>query len=455
MKTLIKGGTVVSEYESQKLDLLVEGEKILQMGENLCAEGARVIDASGKLVFPGFIDAHTHMDLPVCGTVTADDFESGTKAAVLGGTTCIVDFATQEKGETLAEGLAHWHEKADGKSSCDYGFHMAISEWREDVKQELPNMFKEGVTSFKLYMTYSNQVTDKELLEVLLALKPLGGIVGVHCENSGMIDVMQAQTKAKGVTGPEGHPISRPEEAEAEAIYRLLSLAKVADVPVVVVHLSTKKGLEIVRKARKEGQAVYVESCPQYFLLEDEEYSRPDFEGAKYICSPPLRKKADQNALWMAIDRDEIDTISTDHCSFTMEQKRAGLGDFTKIPGGMPGVEERVTLMYTFGVATEWLDAQDLVRYLAANPARLYGMYPQKGALEPGSDADIVLFDPDWEGEITAANRHNAAGYTPYEGWKVKGRVEDVFLRGTHVVKDGQIIAPKQGKYIPRGQNAL
>lgn len=451
MKTLIKGGTVVSEYESARLDVLFEGEKILALGEDLPEEGAKVLDATGKYVFPGFIDAHTHMDLPVCGTVTADDFESGTKAAVLGGTTCIVDFATQEKGETLSEGLSNWHKKADGKSNCDYGFHMAISEWREDVKEELPKMLEAGVTSFKLYMTYANQVTDKELLEVLLALKPLEGIVGVHCENSGMIDVMQAQVKGQGITGPEGHPLSRPAEAEAEAIYRLLSLAKVADVPVVVVHLSTKKGLEIVRKARKEGQAVYIESCPQYFLLEDEEYSRPGFEGAKYICSPPLRKKEDQNALWMALDRDEIDTISTDHCSFTMEQKRAGEGDFTRIPGGMPGVEERVSLMYTLGVATEWIDPCDLVRYLSTKPAKLYGMYPRKGTLAPGSDADIVLFDPEWEGEITSSNRHNAAGYTPYEGWKVKGRVEDVFLRGTHVVADGQLVASRQGKYIPRG----
>lgn len=456
MKTLIKGGTLVTEYESRRGDLLLEGEKIIAVGEDLPSEGAEVIDAAGLLVFPGFIDGHTHMDLPVCGTVTADDFASGTAAAILGGTTCIVDFATQEKGETLAQGLANWHKKADGKANCDYGFHMAISEWREDVKAELSQMFREGITSFKLYMTYGNQVTDKELLEVLLALKPLGGIVGVHCENSGMIDVLQQQVKLQGITGPEGHPLSRPDEAEAEAVNRLLALARVADVPVIVVHLSSKKGLEVIRKARKEGQRVYIETCPQYLHLTDRVFSGADFEeGAKYICSPPLRKDEDMNALWQGLEYDEIDLVSTDHCSFTAQQKRAGEGDFTRIPGGMPGVEDRVHLMYQSCVSEGLLEPYELVRYLSANPAKLFGLYPQKGALQPGSDGDIVLFDPEEEWALTSESSHNAAGYTPYEGWQIKGRVKEVFLRGAHVVQNGALIASGQGKYIPRGLNTL
>lgn len=455
MKTLIQGGTLVSEQGARVCDLLLEGEKVAAVGEHLSARGAEVIDAGGKLVFPGFIDAHTHMDLPVCGTVTADDFRSGTRAAILGGTTCIVDFATQEAGETLTQGLENWHEKADGRSSCDYAFHMAISQWRPDIREELPRMFREGVTSFKLYMTYANQVNDRELFEVLSALKPLGGLVGVHCENSGIIDVLTAQLKAQGITGPEGHPLSRPDEAEAEAIHRLLTIARLAGVAVVVVHLSTQKGLEEIRRARAGGQTVYVESCPQYLLLDHSQYLRPNFEGAKYICSPPLRKKSDQAVLWEALSKGEIDTISTDHCSFTMAQKEAGRGDFSKIPGGMPGVEERVALMVTYGVEEGRLSLSQLVRHLSANPARLYGMYPRKGALRPGSDGDVVIWDPGAESVLSGGNRHNAAGYTPYEGWRVKGRVQHVFLRGTQVVEDGQLIRPDQGIFVKRGNCSL
>lgn len=455
MKTLIRGGTVVTEEGAFSLDLLLEGEKILRMGRNLSTLGAEVVDAKGLLVLPGMIDAHTHMDLPVCGTVTADDFETGTKAAILGGTTCIVDFATQEKGETLAQGLQNWHHKAEGKSSCDYGFHMAISEWRPDVQMELPEMFREGVTSFKLYLTYSNQVTDRELYDILTALKPLGGLVGVHCENSGIIDARAAQLKAQGVTGPEGHPLSRPDDAEAEAIHRLLVIASLVGIPVVIVHLSTRKGLEEIRQARARGQKVYVESCPQYLLLDHSRYLEPDFAGAKYICSPPLRQKGDQEALWEALAREEIDIVSTDHCSFTLAQKDAGRGDFSKIPGGMPGVEERLALLYTYGVAQGRISLPQLVTHLATNPARLYGLYPRKGVLRPGSDADIVLWDPKASWTMSARTQHNAAGYTPYEGWQMQGRVKAVYLRGQKVVEDGELLLPYAGQYIKRGKGTL
>lgn len=455
MKTLIRGGTVVTEHGAGRQDILIEGEKITGMGANLSTLGAEVVDAKGLLVLPGMIDAHTHMDLPVCNTVTADNFETGTQAAILGGTTCLVDFATQEKGETLAQGLHNWHEKADGRSSCDYGFHMAISEWRPDVRAELPDMFREGITSFKVYLTYANQVTDRELYEILNALKVLGGLVGVHCENSGIIDARTAQLKAKGVTGPEGHPLSRPDDAEAEAIHRLLVIAGLVGVPVIVVHLSTRKGLEEIRQARARGQKVYVESCPQYLLLEHSRYLEPDFAGAKYICSPPLRQESDQAALWEALAKDEIDTISTDHCSFTPAQKEAGRGDFSKIPGGMPGVEERLSLMYTYGVVQGRLSLPQLVTHLSANPARLYGMYPRKGVLQVGSDADIVLWDPKVQWTMTSETQHNAAGYTPYEGWHMQGRVQSVYLRGQKAVENGMLLRPGQGQYIHRGKGTL
>lgn len=456
MKTLIRGGTLVTDRAVLDADLLLEDDKIAAVGCALSPEDAdEVIDASGKLIFPGFIDAHTHMDLPVCDTVTADGFASGTEAAVLGGTTCLVDFATQEKGETLADGLRHWHEKADGRSSCDYAFHMAISEWRPDIKEELPSMFEEGISSFKLYMTYGNQVNDREICEVLSALKPLGGLVGVHCENSGILDASAAAVKARGITGPEGHPISRPDEAEAEAIHRLLTIARLVDVPVIVVHLSTAKGLREIRRARADGQRVYVETCPQYLLLDDSSYSLPDFEGAKYICSPPLRKAADQQALWTALAADEINTVSTDHCSFTPAQKDAGRGDFSKIPGGMPGVEERPALMFTYGVGAGRLSLPQLTAHLSTLPAKLYGMYPQKGALLPGSDADIVLWNPDEERTLTGEASRTEAGYTPYEGWHVRGRAETVFLRGQKVVENGALVRTGLGRYVKRGVGGL
>ncbi|MCC8181972.1 MAG: dihydropyrimidinase [Clostridiales bacterium] len=455
MKTLIKGGTLVTEESARVQDLLLENGRVAQVGENLSDPEAEVIDAAGRLVFPGFIDAHTHMDLPVCGTVTADDFASGTAAAILGGTTCLVDFATQEAGETLAQGLANWHEKADSRSSCDYAFHMAISQWRPDVREELPDMIREGVTSFKVYLTYGNMVSDRELYEVLLALKPLGGIVGVHCENDGIIQATAARLKEQGVTGPEGHPLSRPDEAEAEAIHRLLTVARLVDVPVVVVHLSTEKGLEEIRRARAMGQKVYVETCPQYLFLDDSLYAQPDFRGARYVCSPPLRKKQDQAALWEALAKGEIDTVSTDHCSFTLAQKDAGRGDFSQIPGGMPGVEERVSLMYTYGVETGRLPLTELVRRLSANPAKLYGMYPRKGALLPGSDADVVIWDPDVETVIHRENRHSACDYAPYEGWRIRGRAETVMLRGEKVVEDGELRRPGTGIYIAREASSL
>lgn len=278
--------------------------------------------------------------------------------------------------------------------------------------------------------------------------------MGVHCENDGIIQATAARLKEQGVTGPEGHPLSRPDEAEAEAIHRLLTVARLVDVP-VVVHLSTEKGLEEIRRTRAMGQKVYVETCPQYLLLDDSLYAQPDFRGARYVCSPPLRKKRDQAALWEALAKGEIDTVSTDRCSFTLAQKDAGRGDFSKIPGGMPGAEERVSLLYTYGVETGRLPLTELVRRLSANPAKLYGMYPRKGALLPGSDADVVIWNPDVETVIHRENRHSACDYAPYEGWRLKGRAETVFLRGEKIVEDGELRRPGTGIYIAREVGSL
>ena len=432
MKTLLKGGTVVSAAGSRIADVLVDGEKIAAVGEGLAADGANVVDVRGKLLFPGFIDAHTHFDLDVCNTTTADNFDTGTRSAIHGGTTMVIDFACPNKGETLGYGLDLWHKKADGRSSCDYSFHMTIDDWNEGIKNEIPAMFAAGIPSFKMYMTYpAMMIGDQDLFSALLELKKYGGIAGVHCENAGVIDALIAQHKAEGKTAPSSHPECRPNPLEAEAVAHLLRIAEVADVPIVIVHLSTKEALLEVMHARERGQKVYVETCPHYLLLDDSVYDQEDYSAsARYICAPPMRKKEDQAVLWKALANGSIQTVSTDHCSFTLKQKDAGRGDFTKIPGGLPGVETRGELLYTAGVAEGRITKEQMCALLSENPARLYGAYPRKGVLAPGSDADIVVYDPEADTVITAQTQLSAAGYTPYEGFKTRGSIAQVYLRG-------------------------
>ena len=450
MKRLLKGGRVVSVSGVVEADVLLDDEKIEKVGKNIDESGVEIIDVGGKLLFPGFIDAHTHFDLHVAGTVTADDFRTGTRAALRGGTTTIVDFGTQYAGETLMEGLKNWHEKADGKCSCDYGFHMSISDWNHDVSREIDKMTEEGITSYKLYMTYDIQVDDKCLYEILKRLKDVKGIAGVHCENSGVIAALQEEAVNAGRMGVESHPATRPPEAEAEAVARLLRIAEIAEAPVMVVHLTNREALDEIRAARKRGQEVYAETCPQYLLMDDSLYHLPGFEGAKYVIAPPLRKKEDTEALWKALADGEIQTVSTDHCSFTTEQKRLGKTDFRKIPGGMPGVETRGILMYSEGVRKGRITLSDMCRLLCENPAKLYGMYPRKGVIAPGSDADIVVLNPDESDIITAADQIQNVDYAPFEGLKVNGRIETVFLRGMKVVENHQVVRELAGTYIAR-----
>ena len=455
MKRIIKNGTIVNGSGSFPADILIEDEKIAAVGRpveiaKMAGGDAQVTDAAGCLLFPGFIDAHTHFDLHVAGTVTADDFATGTKAAVRGGTTTIIDFGTQYAGESLAQGLKNWHEKADGKCSCDYSFHMSISEWTPSVCTEVQDMMDEGITSFKLYMTYDTQVDDRTIFEILRRLKEVGGITGVHCENSGMIAALQEEAKKAGRMGVASHPATRPAAAEAEAISRLLRLAEVVDIPVVVVHLTCKEGYDVIMEARRRGQKVYAETCPQYLLMDDSLYEKPGFEGAKYVCAPPLRKKEDQKCLWKALEDGTIQTVSTDHCSFTTAQKALGKDDFTKIPGGMPGVETRGILLYTYGVDQGRISAETMCRVLSENPARLYGLYPRKGLLAPGSDADIVILRPGVSDVITAGDQVQNVDYAPFEGTKVTARIEQVFLRGNQVVKDHQVAEENKGIFLRR-----
>lgn len=457
MKYLLKNGTVVSGEGSRQADVLIDGEKIVDVGRNLDAEGAEILDAAGKLLFPGFIDGHTHFDLEVAGTVTADDFETGTKAALLGGTTFVIDYASQDKGgHTLKEGLKKWHDKADGKCSCDYSFHMSVVEWNPETEAEIQDMIDEGITSFKLYMTYPAMIVDDcDLYKILKKLGQCGCFAGVHCENAGVIDALIAEAKKEGRLGPENHPLVRPDTMEAEAVHRLLAIAKEADAPVMIVHLTNKKAYEEVMAARKKGQTVYAETCPQYLLLEDSVYSKPDFEGAVYVCAPPIRKKEDQDCLWEALGKEEIQTVATDQCSFSLEQKALGREDFTKIPGGLPGVQTRGTLLYTYGVREGKITEAQMCKLLSENPAKLYGVYPRKGVIQPGSDADIVILDPSREDVISAKTHAYNTDNNPFEGFKLGCKIDDVFLRGHHAVAGGKLKEEKMGTFIRREKNML
>ncbi len=451
---LIQNGTLVRPEGSLRADILIDGEKIVRIDEHIEApDGCTVKDASGKLVFPGFIDAHTHFDLHVAGTVTIDDFSSGTKAEAAGGTTTIVDFGTAYPGESLNEGLDNWFRKAECGCSCDYGFHQTITEWNDSISAEIPDMIERGASTFKIYMTYDTQIDDASILKVLQRLRECGTTTGCHCENSGLIDALREEYAEDDVKkrAVSSHYLTRPAAAEAEAIGRYCHLAEVADEPVIDVHLTCEEGLEEIRAARKRGQKVYVETCPQYLVMDDSLYERGPFEEAsKYVCAPPLRKKADQDALWNAIRDGEIQTVSTDHCSFTVGQKKLGKDDFRKIPGGMPGAETRGAVLYSEGVAKGRISKEKMCEVLCENPARLYGMYPQKGTLSVGSDADIVILDPGRKYVISAENQVSRCDYAPLEGMEISCVIEEVYLRGTLIARDGQVVCENQGRYVKR-----
>lgn len=457
MKYLFKNGTVVSGRGTRRADVLVENEKILQVGRNLSDPLARAIDVTGKLLMPGFIDAHTHFDLDVCNTTTADDFDSGTKSAIRGGTTTIVDFACPNKGESLHHGLDLWHRKADGKCWCDYGFHMTIDDWNAEIEKEIDDMYAAGISSFKMYMTYpAMMIGDEAMYKALKKLKEKGGICGVHCENSGVINALIEEKRAAGEMGVSSHPETRPDFLEAEAVSRLLRIAQAVDIPVVIVHLTNAATLAEVTAARRRGQKVYVETCPQYLVLDDSVYYNEDFSrAARYVCAPPLRKPEDCRALWAGLRKGDIQTISTDHCAFTLAQKDAGRGDFTKIPGGLPGVEARGELVYSFGVTTRKISLATMCKVLSENPAKLYGMFPRKGVIAPGADADIVVYDPQADHILRAEDMVSRAGYTPYEGFVTHGSVSQVWLRGKLMVENGHVIGEQEGQYIVRGKSAL
>ena len=451
--TIIQHGTLVLPDGLMQGDIAFENGVITRIAPAIEAgAGDAVCEAAGCLVFPGFIDAHTHLDMDSGTTVTADDFASGSRAAACGGTTTLVDFATQERGGTLRDALDAWHRKAEGKCACNYAFHMAVTDWNEQTRAELPQMFERGVTSFKAYYAYDNlRLDDAQMYDLLSALRPFGGVLGVHCENGTLVNRLQREQLEKGVTGPAGHPASRPPVVEAEAIRRLCAVAKLADSPVHIVHLSSAEGLEEVRRARASGQKVWVETCPQYLLLDESRYHLEGFEGAKYVMSPPLRSPADREALRAAVLGGEIDTISTDHCSYRFgDQKALGRDDFTNIPNGAPGIEHRPALIYTSFVASGLMTEAQMCRLLSENPAKLFGMWPRKGRLAQGADADITVWDPQARWVIRAEAQHQNVDYTPYEGFEAAGRARAVYVGGQLAAKDGEPSGASAGRYVKR-----
>lgn len=454
MSILIQNGTLICPEGSVQADLRIIEEKIAEIGPGLPQGGSRVIDASDRLVFPGFIDTHTHFEMNK-GTPreTADGWASGTLAALAGGTTTVLDFAEPERGASLASALDTWHSRADGIASCHYGFHMTIKDWNPAIQRELADMDRAGVTSYKVYFAYDNlRVSDGTALEVIRAVGERGGVVGCHGENGDLVAAGIAEQKAAGNLGPSAHPLSRPAAVEAEAVNRWLTVGELAGYPVNIVHLSTRRGLELVRMARAREQAAYVETCPQYLLLDDGKYGLPGFEGAKFVLSPPLRSRGNVDALWAGLEAGEIDTIGTDHCSFHFKGvKELGREDFSKIPNGIPGVEHRPVLLYTAGVAAGRISAHRMMKLLSEQPAKLFGMYPRKGALAVGSDADIVIFDPEYRGRIAGAAQYQAVDYTPYEGFETMGRVETVLLSGEPAVEGGRVVFQGRGRFVRRG----
>ena len=484
-RTLIRGGTVITANETTAADVLIDDEKVVALFERggegflerLSATAVEiaadtVIDATGKYVVPGAIDVHTHFDLPFGGTYVSDDFETGTRAAAYGGTTSIVDFAVQVKGESVRQGFDNWMEKADGNCAIDYGFHMIVGDINEQSLKEMEAMIGEGVTSFKLFMAYPGVLysTDGEIFRAMQQAAGDGSTIMMHAENGIAIDVLREQAIAAGQTEPKYHTTTRPPTTESEAVHRSLILADLAGCPLYVVHMSAKEGVAALTLARDQGQNAFGETCPQYLFLNWEDHvSAPGFEGAKYVCSTPIRPKAEGHSeyLWNALARDDLQIVSTDHAGFYYDddeegprklgrQKRLGEGNFTLIPNGLPGVEERFNVMYQGGVVEGRVGLNRWIELCCTNPAKMFGMYPKKGTIAVGSDADIVIYDPGASFTYTADTIHMNVDYTAYDGMEISGRIDSVLARGKVIIENEGYVGTKgDGRYLKRGLNQM
>jgi len=447
MKTLIKNGTVVTATDQYSGDVLVEDEKIAVIGVSLDVQADTVIDAAGKYVLPGGIDVHTHLDMPFGGATSADDFETGTRAAAFGGTTTIVDFAIQYRGQTLHHAMETWAKKAEGKAVIDYGFHMIITDLTDQVEAEMDALVRQGISSFKLFMAYPGvfMLDDASIFKALLRTGQNGGTICIHAENGGVIDVLVQRALAEGKTAPKYHALTRPARAEAEATHRAIAMAEIADVPIYIVHLAAAEALDMVTEARDRGLPAFAETCPQYLFLSYDNYEEPHFGGSKYVMSPPLREKAKQDQLWRGLAFNDLQCISTDHCPFCMKEKRLGENDFSKIPNGAPGIETRLSLVYDGGVRPGRISLNRFVELTSTSPAKIFGLFPRKGTIAPGSDADIVVFDPNRTITLAAKTLHMNVDYNPYEGRQVTGVTDTVISRGRVVIEDGKFVGRKGG----------
>jgi dihydropyrimidinase len=453
--TIIRNGTIVTATDTTRADVGISGDKISAIAAQLPAENAsRVIDAGNHLVMPGGIDVHTHLDMPFGGTTSADDFESGTTAAAFGGTTTLIDFAIQYKGQSLRQALDGWMKKAHDKATVDYAFHCIITDLGSAQLEEMAELIREGVTSFKLFMAYPGvfMLDDGSIFRAMKQAAKHSGLICMHAENGGAIDVIVQQALAEGKRAPKYHALTRPTTAEAEATARAIALAEMAGAPVYIVHLSCNDALEKVREARDRGLPAYAETCPQYLYLSLENMDAPGFEGAKYVFTPPLREKWHQEKLWQGLAGDTLQVVSTDHCPFCFkEQKELGRDDFTKIPNGGPGIEHRLSLIYTGGVHGKRFSPNRFVEVVSTAPAKLFGLFPRKGTVAVGSDADLVIFDPNERQVISVKTHHMRVDYSMFEGIQVTGVPNTVLSRGRPVIEAGKFVGrPGSGQFLRR-----
>jgi dihydropyrimidinase len=456
MTTLIKNGRIVTAVDDYNADILIDGGIIVTIGKSIEANADKVIDARGRLVIPGGIDPHTHMELPFGGTAASDTFETGTIAAAYGGTTTIIDFAVQGKGQSLKQAVDAWHAKADGKTSIDYGFHLICTDLPDERLPEMKSMIDEGISSFKLFMAYPGVflVDDATIFKAMGMAGENGGLICMHAENGVVIDAIVKKALAEGKTAPKYHALTRPTKAEAEGVHRAIALAEMAGSSVYIVHLSCDDSLQEVTRARDMGINAYAETCPQYLFLDYSVYEQPGFEGAKYVMTPPIREKWNQEALWRGLKFNDLQVVATDHCPFCMkEQKELGKTDFSKIPNGGPGVENRMSLVFNGGVAEGRISLNRFVEITSTAAAKIFGLFPRKGTIAVGSDADIVIFDPNEEMTISAKTHHMNVDYSCYEGWRVKGVTKTVLSRGEVVIEEGKYVGkPGKGQFLKRGQ---
>lgn len=455
MAIIIKGGTVVTAADVGIADIRIEGETIAAIGRDLpAAEGDQIVPAAGKYVFPGGVDVHTHLELPFMGTVSADDFRTGSIAALCGGTTTFIDFCFQDKTQPLAAAVEAWHEKSK-KSMADFGYHMGITDYTPAVQEEIPAIIQQGITSFKFFMAYKGvlQIDDGQIIGIMKTVGQHGGLSMVHAENGDMIDTSVKQFVAEGKVGPEYHYLARLALTEEEAVHRIIELSRFTDQPIYIVHLSSANGLEKVKEAVAKGYKVIAETCPQYLMLSSDLYFKPEFEGAKWVMSPPLRPADHLEKMWEGLGQGFIKTVATDHCSFNFKgQKDMGRDSFTKIPNGIPSIGDRFNLLYTYGVGKGRLSLTRFVDVVCTAPAKLFGMYPRKGSIVVGGDADLVLFDPEAEGEISVKTSQHNVDYSAYEGTQLKGLPVSVLLRGKFAVRDGKYVGEQgPGRFIARG----